>query len=46
VVIVLIVPVIISIFFFWLSKRNERIRSDLERYDNLFGDEKKTAEDL
>jgi hypothetical protein len=46
VVIVLIVPVLVSIFFFWLSKRNERIKSELARYETLFGDEEKTAEDL
>ncbi len=44
--IVLTVPVIISSFFFWLSKRNERIKSDLARYETLFGDEKKKAEDV
>jgi hypothetical protein len=46
VLIVLIVPVLISIFFFWLSKRNERIKSELARYETLFKDEEKTAEDL
>jgi hypothetical protein len=46
VLIVLIVPVLISIFFFWLSKRNDKIKSELARYETLFGDEEKTAEDL
>ena len=43
---ILIIPTIISIFFFWLSKRNERIKSELARYETLFGNDKKTGEDL
>jgi len=46
VLLVLIIPTVISFFFFWLSKRNERIKADLARYETLFGDEKNKAQDI
>jgi hypothetical protein len=46
VVLVLVVPAIISAFFFWLSKRNERIKNDLARYETLFGKEEKSASEF
>ena len=45
VLIVLIIPIIISAIFFWLSKRNQKIKLDLDRYEVLYKDENKEPED-
>jgi hypothetical protein len=41
VILILVIPIVFSFFFYFLSKRNERIKGDLERYETLFGKEEK-----
>lgn len=41
VILILVVPIVVSFFFQFLNWRNDKIKSELERYETLFGKEKK-----